>query len=180
MLRISGNTCFLIALMVRHHFLSRARLLYVSLFVVIAWAAPVLAEPWKGITPLKSTRSDVERVLGKPNDGSGYKMRDVYVRVYYREGLKSNASCESMVGEDVVIRIRVYPTKKKKLARQDLDLKKFTVEIDPHLLVYETYYSRELGIVYNVSRSSRAIESITYLPSAKDCATILSGEPWTD
>jgi len=41
----------------------------ILLFAVVCIAVKVNAEPWRGIVPLKSTRLDVERLLGKPQPG---------------------------------------------------------------------------------------------------------------
>src|SRR5712691_11509742 len=40
------------------------------LLPLTVFAGNVNAEPWRGIVPLKSTRSDVERLLGKPLPGN--------------------------------------------------------------------------------------------------------------
>jgi hypothetical protein len=42
-------------------------LLACLMILLLAVMSEAFAKEWRGITPLKSTRADVERLLGKPN-----------------------------------------------------------------------------------------------------------------
>ncbi len=48
-------------------------------FAMTVFAGSVIAKDWRGIVPLKSTRADVERLLGKPSSSGYYNLRNEIV-----------------------------------------------------------------------------------------------------
>jgi hypothetical protein len=46
----------------------------------------VQAKEWRGIVPLKSTRADVERLLGKPNGPGRYEFENERAYIDYAKG----------------------------------------------------------------------------------------------
>src|SRR2546423_11066298 len=72
------------------------------------------AKSWRGIVPLKSTRADVERLLGKPNSLGRYQFADERAYINYREYSCTGAylplredNCECFVSKDTVVSIHV-------------------------------------------------------------------------
>src|SRR5258708_6268781 len=68
------------------------------------------ADGWRGLTPLHSTRSDVESLLGRGagEDGQAYYLPDVNVFfVYSSTGCKSGEKWD--IPQGTVLRIIVYP-----------------------------------------------------------------------
>jgi hypothetical protein len=74
------------------------------------------AKSWRGIVPLKSTRADVERLLGKVDSWGRYQFEDERGSIRYRENpclgvyrpLEKD-NCECMVSRDTVVSIFVTP-----------------------------------------------------------------------
>ncbi|HKC63832.1 MAG TPA: hypothetical protein VKB86_09345 [Pyrinomonadaceae bacterium] len=153
-----------------------------SLFAVSLLAGVTSnAEQWRGITPLKSTRADVERLLGKPEpepEGMSflatYKLRTEEVNVLY--AIKSLCNeperCDCLVPDDTVIEI--YVESKVKMKFSSLDIDKTTFDRFP--LVENTsvifYRNAEAGLTYAVSEKEDKVLYIQYSPTVKDCETI--------
>lgn len=85
-----------------------------TLFIVFGMYFPSQAADWRGIEPLKSTRSQVEQILGvKGEEAAGivvYNTEAEKVFVEYSLG-KCNESAESEwdINKEVVISIKIYP-----------------------------------------------------------------------
>src|SRR5438876_4210923 len=89
----------------------RMLLLVLSFFLVFQESH---AKSWRGIVPLKSTRADVERLLGKENSLGRYQFAEERAYVLYRENPCMGAyrrleedNCECMVLKDTVVSISV-------------------------------------------------------------------------
>jgi hypothetical protein len=132
------------------------------------------ANEWRGIVPLRSTRADVERVLGSPTTprGSGYETENERVTVSY-----SNGPCERGVPEawnvqrDTVISLTVYPKATLIITSLQLDRTKYRRARDPHVGTIVYYINEEDGIRIEASALEGEIEevrSITYMPPARD------------
>jgi hypothetical protein len=132
------------------------------------------AEGWRGIIPLKSTRADVERLLGKPNNLGRYQFENERAHIHYAIGSCNLADrCECLVPEGTVIDIYVEPEVELRFSSLKLDRAKLQKTIypeDPNLAVYS---NDEAGIVYAVSERDDDVTTIQYLPSAKDCEEVL-------
>src|SRR5262249_36623242 len=80
---------------------------------------------WHGIVPLRSTRADVEALLGPgtpPGKGSYYR-DDVNIFFVYTSGNCQNGGWN--VAPNTVIRITIYPKTKPQLADLQLNESKF-------------------------------------------------------
>ena len=144
------------------------------LAILLLSAVVSRAEEWRGIVPLKSTRADVERLLGKPNNLGRYQFKNERTYIHYATG-SCNISdrCECFVPEDMVIEIYVQLEVELRFSSLNLDKAKFTKTIypeDPNLAVYS---NDEAGIIYAVSERDDDVTTIQYLPSAKDCEEVL-------
>src|SRR3712207_3984167 len=91
---------------------------------LLALLSPPPAGEWRGIAPLRSTRADVERVLGRPETESGsvYATERERVSVTY-----SRRPCDYgwRLPPDTVISFFVHPKQPPKLADLKLDEKKY-------------------------------------------------------
>jgi hypothetical protein len=107
---------------------------------------------WRGLVPLKSSRADVERMLGSSTGSVGdiylYETKDEKVRVVYSQG-----SCEpSLEGQwkvpaDTVLSTTVFPQSKVLVnsLRLDMTVYKRSQEVHPENWVW--YVSSETGVM---------------------------------
>jgi hypothetical protein len=72
------------------------------------------AKEWRGITPLKSTRADVERLFGKENELKRYQFENERAYIYYSEkpcGMMDvtevTEKCRCLIPEGTVVSIHV-------------------------------------------------------------------------
>ena len=72
------------------------------------------AKAWRGVTPLKPPRADVELLFGKPNDLGRYEIENERAYIFYSEGKCTGdyrnlgqEKCECLVAKDAVLRIAV-------------------------------------------------------------------------
>lgn len=132
------------------------------------------AKEWRGIVPLHSTRTDVERLLGKPNakydryDFDNERVDITYSRHSCAEGAQWN------VPRDTVTQIRISPKQKLRLADLQLDLSKYKKVNDPHVQVHTIYWNEEEGIQYVVfvggGEDDGMILEIYYEPATTDAS----------
>ena len=126
------------------------------------------AKPWRGIVPLRSTRADVLRILGKPSrsdyiyDFDEGTVRIMYARQRCEQGVPSGWGNWN-VAPDTVINIWVevdFPVKNLKIR----DLHKYKWYTDDSLTTY--YRLPAQGLEYEVQ--NQRVISITYGPTARD------------
>lgn len=126
-----------------------------------------VAGDWRGIVPLRSTRADVERLLGQPTQGSRtvYVTSDEKVEVTY-----SQIPCDYgwRVRLDTVISFSVYPNTLPKLAELKLLESKYSKRKDPHLNSIYYYMDEAEGITYTIDVERGEVKAVEYYPSAKD------------
>jgi hypothetical protein len=146
-------------------------------------ASEISAKDWRGLTPLRSTREDVEKLLGEPpappKDGSrSYtinKGRSIYlvdegeVYIVFAEVLSEGPrECLNTVAEGTVLLIQVTPKTKMSIAEFVTDGKKYR-KFDPSAppnLGYEAYVNEEDGLI--VRGFKGIIDQIVYVASALD------------
>jgi hypothetical protein len=129
-------------------------------------------EGWKGIVPLRSTRVDVERLLGAPSSRCKglcrYESKDEVVFVRYSgEPCNNEEQNRWRVPPDTVIDLTVNLGETPKLSDLKLNLKKFKRTQDPELHGYSTYKNEDRGVSYAVSSDGR-IYSIDWFATTKD------------
>ncbi|MGH9875392.1 MAG: hypothetical protein ACRD9S_23295 [Pyrinomonadaceae bacterium] len=149
-------------------------------FPVITFAANVQAEPWREIVPLKSTRSDVERLLGKPLPGNmnfyvTYKLESEEVRVRYaaRSLCTGTGQCECSVPDDTVLNIVVRPKTKISFSSLALDRSKFHPIVNPENANNVAYSNSSAGLMYVISERDDLVLYVQYGPTVKDCVAAL-------
>ena len=150
------------------------RVLVLALPLIIS--ATVKAEPWRGIVPLKSTRSDVERLLGKPatvlvNSYVTYELESEEVRVRYADKAMCPRTddCECHVPDDTVLTVVVRLKAKKSFSSLGLDLSKFRAITNPENANNIVYSDSDAGIMYVISKRDDLLLYVQYGPTAKDC-----------
>src|SRR6266496_4638967 len=98
--------------------MSNFKLRIAVLFLLTLPTIDAQAKPWHGILPLKATRLEVERQLGKANQQGYYQIENERASVFYSDGLcKSSDKCECLVPRDTVRRISVTLDSAVKLSK---------------------------------------------------------------
>jgi hypothetical protein len=141
------------------------------------------AKEWRGIVPLKSTRADVERLLGTSSDKNlvRYELSKEVVYIEYAE-----YSCDHTnpvgwpappptwnVPKDTVVSIGVYLKQPSPLSSFQIDLTKFKKTHGDHDLPQHFYYVNEQeGLSIKVLEYSGTKNGIAkgfiYQPASKD------------
>lgn len=124
-------------------------------------------EEWNGIKPLYTTRTDVEKRLGKPNENlydgcwAVYESTEERVDIDYlclscRAGAKLNGKDIAL---DTVLRIIVRPRKTLNISELNLDLSKF-VKSKGHVPGDISYSNKEAGM--GIGLAFERVRTITY------------------
>lgn len=148
---------------------------------------------WRGLVPLRTTRSEAERVLGQSKIRTG--QRNVYKNETERVDVTYSA-CRCEPGErwnvapDVVIAIEVYPEKSFLLEDLIFDKCKYVRQKWSHPHDWVTYRNEVEGIWIETTvlgGKTEEVRSIKYLPKTRDitlkckqpvkCAMPGQGEP---
>ena len=147
--------------------------------LLLIWQNSV-AKEWRGIVPLKSTRTDVERKFGKPDKLGNYEFKNERVSFDYGNGpckglylTLGKDNCKCLADEDAVMSIFVEPTIKRKISDLKLDMKRFRrtpINPFPHTFEYDNITE---GITYTVDEQENEIMHVTYYPSPVDCQDII-------
>ena len=129
------------------------------------------AKGWRGLVPLKSTRRDVEAVLGAPTTpgGSTYEPDNRYIHVEYSDG-----PCEKgwpygwNVPKDTVVNIWVS-VKETPLADLKLDERKYQKYSDGHIQdrVHYVNYDEGIDILVDEFPIGR-VKGFSYMPTSAD------------
>jgi hypothetical protein len=138
-------------------------------------AIKVQAEGWRGIVPLRSTRADVERLLGRPGDHGRYQFDKERAYIHYAGAgpCHSVNGCLCVVSEDTVISIYVELEVEMSFSALNLDRKKYKKLISPQDPTVATYSNDSDGIIYTVDEKNDDVTAIEYLPTAKDCQDVM-------
>jgi len=119
------------------------------------------------IVPLKSTRAEVDRLLG-PAKGSyavSYQIKEGGLFIEYSSGPCRAGEGGWNVPKDVVISFSFSPKHKKRVASFRLDPKKVRKVIDQHVPQVYYYINDEDGITYTIQEGR--VDSIDYDPPKK-------------
>jgi hypothetical protein len=141
----------------------RVCLICLLLFSVVV--TQVSAKEWRGIVPLKSTRADVERLIGPPTCPrcSDYSLKDEHVSILY-----ADSGCN--IPPDTVLNIHVPSSDEQTLSKSGFDLSKFKLiwHKDSHTpdLIY--YVNDEEGISLESRKGLDIILAVEYYATAKE------------
>ena len=145
------------------------------LLTLILTAVEADARGWRGIVPLKSTRADVERLLGLPGKHGRYQFENERAYINYR-GTGPCAPenvCSCTVPEGTVLSIHVALEVEMSFSALRLDKKKYEKYVSPQDPTVATYSNEKDGIIYTVDQKHDDITDIQYLPAEKDCEQAL-------
>ena len=125
------------------------------------------AADWRGLAPLRSTRADVERLLGQPERGSKgvYLTQSERITVTYAAGA---CDYDWRVPPGTVISISVSPKNPPPFAGLRLDERRYEKRRDVHIETLYYYVNAEEGINYTVDTGKGVVTGVEYYPSAKD------------
>ena len=144
----------------------RASLSVIGVFVAsLIGAINVQAEAWRGIEPLKSTRADVERLLGKPGKHGRYQFdkERAYIEYAGTGPCAKVNGCLCRVSKDTVVSIYVELEIEMRFSGLKLDkkhYKRFTSRKDPTIA---TFSNEKKGIIYTVDEKDDDVTAIEYL-----------------
>ena len=134
---------------------------------ILLLVAPAFGKPWRGITPLRSTRADVERLLGAPEPGTQavYKSNEDVVRVTY-----SNVQCDYgwRVPLNTVVSLLIHLKTPPKFTELKIDERKFEKRRDAGLEYVYHYISETEGVNYTVDSVAGVVTAIEYYPMKRD------------
>ncbi len=143
-------------------------------------AGTVNAESWRGITPLQSTRADVERLLGKPLPAKlsfyvTYQLESEEVRVQYadRNLCTREDQCSCRVRDNTVLHIVVRPKTAISFSSLELDKSRFHPIVNPENANNVAYSNFNAGVMYVISKRDDLVQYVQYGPTAKDCEAAL-------
>ena len=133
---------------------------------------------WRGISPLRSTRAEVERELGPfiPSCQC-YKTENELVHVVYATGPCTGELPGWNVPGDTVLGFTITPYKVTAFSEVEPKKEDFVRTLDDTFTAY--YGDGDRGLRYSVSARG-FITSISYLPSVKDNSRRCVGFPLTD
>ena len=128
------------------------------------------AKEWRSIIPLHSTRADVERLLGPPDDPNtgDYHTKTERILIDYSRGLFCDQNNIWKVPKDTVVGIIVYPRKAPRLSSLKLNLNEFSQDQSGDVIGVNNYKNMKDGLRLTVIDGK--VESFHYFPSAKDDA----------
>jgi hypothetical protein len=128
------------------------------------------AGDWKQISPLHSTREEVERVLGPPTSACTelcfYDSRNEGIFVHYSRNPCDDPEQPWKVPANTVLVVTVNLAKRPKLSTFKLS-REFRRVNDPELNGYSRYENLEKGLSYAVSADGR-VYSIDKSPTKND------------
>jgi len=150
-----------------------------AFFALVIFRVEVFAKEWRGIVPLRSTRADVARLLGKPNQLGRYEVKGEKADIIYSDGpckglylSLERTNCKCLVPKDTVLSIYVEPDQPLKFSKLGIDKSKFTrtaIVVGNGMFSYSNVTE---GIVYTVHESEDEVIDAEYLPSFADCQRV--------
>jgi hypothetical protein len=141
-----------------------------TIWIVLGVTDYSSAKAWRGIVPLKSTRTDVERLLGKPTGNLfNYDLPDSTVAFRY-SSCRCGEPCKNdgwSVDPDTVVLIRVDMKGVVRLSDLKLDLGNFEkLPGDYDVLGSARYWDEKEG--FAIEGGAGYVSALIYTPEAKD------------
>jgi len=129
----------------------------------------VRAQEWRKLVPLKSTRADVEKLLGPAGGSYGlvYELEDGNLAIEYSTGpCRPDRRGGWNVDENIVVSLHFSPKVKQRVVDLKIDRRKFKEEIDQHSNGFVRYYiNNKDGIMYEVQQGE--VGYVEYYPPSK-------------
>lgn len=145
--------------------------LIVSTILLLGSIESAYAREWRGIVPLRSTRSDVVRLFNQCSDqveACRFTLENENVHILFSGGLPAyHRDCATRLPPETVMFIAVEPRKKLKLADLHLDKRKLQYfdRYPPSKRRYTGYHSRD-GLVLGLFKDT--IVQIFYIAGDSD------------
>jgi hypothetical protein len=139
------------------------------LFFILTYPLNVKGQDWQQIVPLKSTRVEVEHLLGSATGAyfGEYELKQGSLFIEYSSGpCKPERKGGWNVPRDVVIMVHFTPKHRTRIADLKLDPKKFRKVVDHHVIGALYYVNDEEGITYAVQ--SGKIDFVEHHPAKRD------------
>jgi len=133
--------------------------------LILVLSATGRAQEWRKIVPLKSTRADVERLLGPQERSYGvvYELGDGVLSIEYSSGpCRKDRKGGWNVPEDVVISFSFSATHKPRFSSLKLNRSRFRRVVDRHTGGVINYINARDGIMYEVQGG--IVQSVEYYP----------------
>jgi hypothetical protein len=168
-----------------------SRLVSISLQLVLlaTLTSNVAGGSWHGITPLHSSRTDVENLWGKPlpppsDSGRAYTLNDNRSIYFTDEGevyvlyARFTTGCDKSVTADTVLWVSLTPKRRVLLSNLGIDTSRFRIydPSTPRGIGYKAYSDEANG--YELLTFKGVVEEIYYQPTAVDrklCPTYFEG-----
>ena len=143
----------------------------VSLFAQIGTLTFAKESKWRQIVLMRSTRDDVERLLGQPRyEGyyTSFKVEDGMLDVeYYPFDFCTSPDAYLKVRRWTVVRMTYEPDNPPTLAELKLDLKKFRkTRESPHVPELITYINDKDGVAYTF-QADGTLNDVRYFPARR-------------
>lgn len=146
-------------------------------FLILTNQFNVKGQDWRQIVPLKSTRAEVERLLGSTTGAyfAQYELKQGSLFIEYSSGpCKAERKGGWNVPKDVVTMVHFTPKHRTRIADLKLDPKKFRKIVDDHVIGALYYVNDEDGITYAVQNGR--VDFVEY-HSAKRDENLYCGDP---
>jgi hypothetical protein len=141
-----------------------------SIIKIVLVLVPAQEKGWRGIVPLHSKRTDVEKKLGASVEQSPvlYKLKDMNILVAYAsDGVCGSETASGWkVPRDTVITIAIHFKTRLPLSDLRIDSSKYKIVADPEMRGNLYYYNAEEGLGIQVNEN--LVESMSYFPATKD------------
>jgi len=132
------------------------------------------AKEWRNIVPLKSSRADVERLLGQPTKAGRYEFEKERAYIHYIERICDNdRNCLCLVPKDTVTSIYVELEYYQKFSELKVNKSKFERTVDSKFPYKVTFANYKEGIIYSVDEEDDDLIAIEYLPTEQACQEII-------
>jgi hypothetical protein len=148
--------------------------------LILILASRAGAQEWRKIVPLKSTRADVERLLGPAEQpyGVDYELKDGVVSIDYSTGpCRKDRPGGWNVSEGIVISFSFSAKHQQRERELKLDRKKFRKVFDTHTVGITYYINDQDGITYEVQQGR--VDGVEYYPPKK-YQHLYCGDPYDD
>jgi hypothetical protein len=135
---------------------------------LVIFASGVSAQEWRTIVPLKTTRAEVEALLGHAESEyfATYKLADGNIFIEYSSGpCRPDRKGGWDVSKNIVVSVHFYPKNKRRLSELKVDRRKLRKVIDRHVVGIVYYINDVDGVVYEIQDGK--VESIDYGPPKK-------------
>lgn len=143
-----------------------------SILVMLAIVPCFLAKPWRGITPLRSTRTDLTKAFGPSPDANeiraNYYLEGERPYIVFSTRLDYYPECASKLPTDTVMVVQVTAKANTPLSLYEKDLSRFRVveASSPPGIGYKGYIDEKEGVAYVTFEDS--VDMVYYFASAED------------